>query len=80
MKYLVIGKNPTSGALEWNIVDSREKAAKFIEINYNTIIQRCNYSSTELHRHILVVEIEPNYEFLALDITKPVNLKIELKG
>jgi len=79
MKYLVIGKSPTTGVLEWNILDSKNSVTSFIKLNYCRIIERCNYSWKEVSRHILIFEIDPTYELLSLDITRPIQFDIKLQ-
>lgn len=80
MKYLIVGRNPTTNVIEWNIIDNRYSVARFIKLNYCGLIQKCNFSWKELSKYILIFEIEPNYETLFLDITKPVEFTVELKG
>lgn len=80
MKYLIISKNPTTGVLEWNIVDNKNNVSKVIKNYYGSIIRQCNYDRKEVKKYILIFEIEPNYEFIDLEITKPVEFTVELIG
>lgn len=80
MHYLVISKNPTTGYLDFDILRYRKDVAPYIESCCSSIIKNCNYDPETIKKYILVVEIDPTYEFLSLDITRPAEFSIKLKG
>lgn len=78
MKYLIVATNPTTHVIEYNIIDNKGSIPSFIGLNYLALIAKCNYSWKELRRYILIFEIEPDYELLSLNITRPIEFDIKL--
>lgn len=80
MKYIIVGIDPETGKLRWDLLENKNKIPFFLKMNYAHWIEVCNYDAKELSQYVKIFEIEPNYELVEVDITKSIVFNIKLKG
>lgn len=78
MKYLIANVNENS-ELEWNIADSKEQVKSFLTVRFGLLFQQKNYDKYRIGKFVKVFEIEPNYQIIGLDVTKPIPMTIILR-